>query len=116
MSAVLQQILDQHLPLPGLAAWAVRLPDFAVGQETFDDWFTADQVAQSFARLIQALEVLGRHQIVPLRLCWVFEGARVHLAARPDGACLALFAQNRQETPNPEIGRLLDSFLAVPEL
>jgi hypothetical protein len=114
--SVLQQLLDQQLPLPGVAAWAVRMPDLAVGQESFGDWFSADQVAHFLGRMIQAVENLRRHHLEPSRLCWIFEHARVHLAVRPDGACLALFVENRPELPTHEIGQLLDNFLALPEL
>lgn len=115
MSERLRQLLDQQLPLPGVAAWAVRLPDFAVGQESFVDWFSADQVAQFLARMIQALENLQRHHLQPQQLCWVFEHARVHLAARPDGGCLALFVENRPDVPADVIQDLLASFIALPE-
>ena len=116
MSAQLQQLLEQQLPQPGEAAWAVRMPDAAVGQETFGDWFSADQVAQVLARLTQAVENLNRHQFEPTRLSWVFEHARLHLAVRADGACLMLIVENRQDVPQTEIGQLLDSFLTLPEM
>lgn len=115
MSA-LQQLLDQQLPLPGVAAWAVRMPDLAVGQESFGDWFSADQVALFLDCMIQAVENLRRHHLEPSRLCWTFEHARVHLAVRPDGACLALFVENRPELLTQEIGQLLDNFLALAKL
>jgi hypothetical protein len=116
MSPQLQQLLDAQLPLPGVAAYAVRMPDFAVGQESFGDWFSADQIAQFLGRMIQTVENLRRHQIEPVRLCWVFEHARVHLAARPDGACLALFVEHRPDVPIAEISQILNGFLALPEL
>lgn len=116
MNSPLQNLLDQQLPLPGVAAWAVRMPDFAVGQETFMDWFTPDQVAQFLARMIQTVENLRRHHIEPLRLCWVFENTRIHLASRPDGGCLALFLENRKGLPSEQIQQLLTSFLELQEL
>lgn len=116
MSASLQQLLDAQLPLPGVTAWAVRMPDFAVGQQTFAEWFSPDQVAQFLGRMTQAIENLRRHHLEALRLCWVFEHARVHLAARPDGACLMLIVENRPDVPAAEIGQLLENFLALPQL
>ncbi len=116
MNSPLRQLLDAQLPLPGVAAYAVRLPDLAVGQESFGDWFTPDQVAHFLARMIQAVENLRRHQLDPVRLCWVFEHARVHLALRPDGACLALFVENRPDVQVEEITQLIKHFLTLPEL
>lgn len=116
MNSPLQQLIESRLPFAGVAAWAARMPDHAAGQESFVDWFSPDQLAQLLALMIQAAENLPRHHFEPQGLCWVFEHARVHLAARPDGAYLALFVENRPEVQAAAIQDLLASFRALPEL
>ena len=61
----------------------------------YSDWFTPAQVEQALSRLALAADSLGYHGIQPIRLCWVFEHTRIHLALRRDGACLAFFVENR---------------------
>ena len=102
-------------PLPGLAAWGARLADRSLVSGCCMDWFTSAQVEQALSRMALAAENLGQHGIHPARLCWVFEHARVHLARRPDGACLALIVQNRPGLPTAALNRLLDQFLSHDE-
>jgi hypothetical protein len=116
MSRALQDFLDPRLPLPGVAAWVARLADHSLAQEIFADWFTPGQLEQMLTRLVLAGENLARHQIQPVQVCWVFEHARIHLAARPDGAYLALFVENHAGLPTDALTQVLADFLALPQL
>jgi hypothetical protein len=116
VNSPLQQLLETKLPFPGLAAWAARLPDGAVGRESFVNWFTPEQLEQLIARLAQGAENLARHQLAPRRLCWVFEHARVQVAMRPEGACLALFLENRPGLPAGAVREVLEDFLTLQTL
>jgi len=114
MSAALRDFLAARLPLPGLAAWSARLADRTVTHECFVSWLTPAQIEQILARLALASEGLQHQHIHPIRSCWVFEPVRLYLAARPDGACLALFMENRPDLPRAATENLLDAFTALP--
>ncbi len=113
MKEALQALLDRNLPLPGLAACSARLPDRTYVTNCYGDWFAPAQVEQVLSRLALAADSLGYHGIQPVRLCWVFEHARIHLALRADGACLAVFVENRPGT-NPRVEGLLEGFVSLP--
>jgi hypothetical protein len=116
MKAALQQLIDRNLPLPGMAAWGVRLADRSCESRCYSDWFTAAQIEQALNRLVPAADGLASHGIKPTRLCWVFEHTRIHLALRSDGAGLALFVENRPGVANPKAEEVLESFLLLPEV
>lgn len=110
MKAVFQQFLDRNLPLPGVAACSVRLADRTYVSCCYSDWFTASQVEQVLNRLALAADSLGYHGIQPLRLCWVFEHSRLHLALRGDGACAIFVLENRPGDSHAKLEGLLEEF------
>ena len=75
--------------------------------------FGHESVEIGAARLALAADGLGYHGIQPVRLCWVFEHARIHLALRRDGTCLALFVENRPGVTNAELLGLLEEFAGL---
>ena len=113
MKVALGEFLDRHLPLPGVAAWCACLADRSLVHHSYTDWFTATQLEQTLTRLALAADGLGYHGIQPVRLCWVFEHARIHLALRRDGTCLALFVENRPGVTNAELLGLLEEFAGL---
>jgi len=114
MKEALQQLLDHHLPLPGIAACSARLVDRSFVSHCYGDWFTAAQAEQALSRLALAADSLGYHGIQPDRLCWVFEHSRIHLALRPDGACLAFFVENRPGIAAAKLEAVLEEFTKLP--
>jgi len=114
MKKALDDFLDGNLPLPGVAACSARLADRSFVSRCYSDWFTAAQVEQALNRLALAADSLGYHGIQPIRLCWVFERTRIHLALRRDAVCLAVFAENRPGVANPKLEGLLEEFAALP--
>ena len=114
MREVLQALLQNGLPQPGVAAWGARLPDHSVGSQCYSDWFTPAQIEQLVTRLALAAESLRTHRIDPVRLRWTFEHARIHLALRRDGACLALFVENRPDLSAAGLNGLIEGFIALP--
>jgi hypothetical protein len=116
MSETLQGFLDRSLPLPGVAACCVRLADRTYVTRCEGDWFGSAQVEQVLGRLALAADSLGYHGLQPIRLCWVFERSRIHLALRHDGACLALFVENRPGIVFERLENVLEAFRALPTL
>jgi hypothetical protein len=114
MKDTLQDFLDRNLPLPGLAACSVRLADRSFVSRCYSNWFTSSQVEQVLSRLVLAANSLGYHGIQPLRLGWVFEHSRIHLALRRDGACLAFFMENRPGVTDSKLEGLLEEFTRLP--
>lgn len=110
MREALQEFLDRRLPLSGVAAWCARLADRSLLSHCHTDWFSKEQLEQSLTRMALAADGLGYHGIQPVRLCWVFEHTRAHLALHRDGLCLALFVENRPGLAGPEIDDVLAEF------
>ncbi len=113
MKEALQTLVDRNLPMPGVGAYSARLADRTYVTQCYGDWFAPAQVEQALRRVALAADSLGYHGIQPVRLCWVFEHARVHVALRQDGACLALFVENRPGT-NPKLEAMLEEFTGLP--
>ena len=110
MKEALQAFLDRNLPLPGMAAYSVRLTDRTFLNHCYSDWFTTTQVEQVLSRLALAADSLGYHGIQPTRLCWICEHSRIHLTLRRDGACLAFFVENRPGVTNDKLLAVLEEF------
>ena len=113
MKEAIQALLDRNLPSPGVRACSVRLADRTYVTHCYGDWFAPEQVEQALSRLALAADSLGHHGIQPVRLCWVFQHARIHLALRRDGACLAFFVENRPG-PDAKWAELLEEFKSLP--
>jgi hypothetical protein len=112
----LQEFLARSLPLPGVGACSVRLVDRTYVTRCDGDSLTTAQVEKTLGRLALAADGLGYHGIQPERLCWVFEHSRIHLALRRDGACLALFVENRPGAGDGKVEDLLEEFRRLPSL
>ncbi len=116
MKDPLQEFLDRSLPLPGVAACSVRFADRTFVTRCDDSFFSAAQVEKILGRLALAADGLGYHGIQPTRLCWIFEHMCIHLALRHDGACLALFIENRAGSGNDRLDAVLEGFRALPAM
>lgn len=114
MKEALEGLIERQLPLPGVAAWSARLADRSLMSHCYTNWFTSSQVEQALTRLALAADSLGHHRIQPERLCWTFEHARIHLALRGDGACLAFFVENRADFPSAALETVLQEFMTLP--
>lgn len=117
MSSPLNTFLDERLPLPGIVACAIRLPDRSIVSRRDGDALTTAQVEQCLSRLAVAAEGLKRHRFEVKTLCWTFEYARIHLTRRLDGAALAVFSENIPgEPPNEGTQHLIAAFHELAEV
>jgi hypothetical protein len=114
MRQVCEEFLAARLPLPGLAACAIRLPDGMLMHQCFDRWLSPAQLRQAIAHLAHNQDSLGRYLIEPVRTVWSFEHLRIDLTLRPDRACLALFSQNRPDLQLDAIESVLWEFANLP--
>ena len=106
----LQQLMDRHGTLPGLAAWSARLPDGSIVWHCSRDWFTPKQLESALARLELAAADLASQGIEASTFCWNFERALVYFSMHAEGACLGLFVENRPATSRVPFDRLLEDF------
>jgi len=114
MSQILNDYLSSRLPLPNVAAWGARLSDRRLSSRSYKDWLPEPRIEQTVARLAQIAESLLQHDIRPLRLCWTFELARIHLAFRPDGNCLVIFLEKAPGAFEEHVQAILQEFLTLP--
>ena len=113
MKEALQALIERNLPLPRVAACSARLADRTYVTHCYGDWFSTAQVEQALSRLALAADSLGYHGIQPVRLCWVFEHTRIHLALRrtaPASPSLWRIGPG----PTTKLEALLEEFASLP--
>ena len=96
--------------MEGVIAWGARFPGSAASSHCYHGSLSVAQVEQGLDSLLVAAVNLGSHGIQPLQLCSVFEHLRIYLSLREDGACLALFVENRPAKATDALNRLLEEF------
>lgn len=89
-----EQFIEKHLPLAGIVACGMRLPDRSQVCRCFTDELTPAQMDQAVNRLTLAADSLNRHRLDANRFCWTFERMCVHLALRPDGTALIVLSES----------------------
>jgi hypothetical protein len=114
MSEVLKEFLEANLPVAGLAAWGMRLADGTVLARCCNAGLAVPQIEQMVNAIATAGRGLEPHGLQPVRLCWVFEHARLHLALRPEGVSLVLLMENRADHPSGEVERVIETFVQMP--
>ena len=113
MSTTLTTFIESRMPQPGVAAWVMRSSDGSFANCCYSDALSAAQIEQTLGGLAVAAESIRPHGIDHALLCWVFALWRMHVALRPDGACLVLFVENRPANVNIGHEGMMDEFLRV---
>lgn len=113
MNDSLKPFLETHLPMEGVVAWSARSPVFAPSSQSYHDWLSIGQIEQALDSLVLSAKNLASHGIHPLQLCSVFEHLRIYLSLREDGACLAVFVENRPTQATDALNRLLEDFRVI---
>lgn len=90
MSREIQKFLDASLPLPGVVACAVRLPDQSIVSRRDGDALTSAHVEQLMHRIILGMDGFKRHRLEPHTVRWTFDRACIHVSRRADGAVMAV--------------------------
>ena len=110
MKRAFEDFVQARLPVHGLAACVLRLPDGTVTDKCFTRWLSPPQIQQVFAELTDISDVLRQRQFAVTQLAWVFEHLRVIVRSRPDQACLGLFLENRPDLNLEEVEDVLAGF------
>jgi hypothetical protein len=113
MNDVLENFLLPRLPIVGVVAYSIQLPDRVLTTECLAKSLyptTAGNMLNSVVSSGRALLPAGQSAA---RYCWIFDCLRVYVAARPDGTCLALLVENN---PGAQMLRIQETLQAFVEL
>jgi hypothetical protein len=113
MNDAIENFLSSRLPIGGLAAYSLQLPDGPGETECLSKSLYPSSTAELLTRLVHSGRTLlpaGEH---PAQYCWTFECHRVYVAARPDGASLALLVENNPSAQLARVQHTLRDFLEL---
>ena len=87
MNEVLESFFSSRLPIVGLVAYSIQLPDRVLATECFSKSLYPSATEQMLSRVVHN----GRTLLPPgqgaARYCWVFECLRVYVAAHISRRC-----------------------------
>ncbi len=114
MNDALESFLMSRLPITGLAAYSLQLPERILATQCFSQSLYPSATEELLSGVIQGGRALLPAGERPARYCWMFEYLRVYVAARPDGACLAFLVENVAGAQMSRIQETLQAFLDLP--
>ena len=116
MSDIIEEFFSPRLPIGGVVAYSVQTPDQVLAVQCFSKSFYSSAAENLLSRVVHAgLTLLPGGQRAA-SYCWSFESLRVYVAARTDGACLALLVENGPAAQLLRIQETLQAFVDLPEL
>lgn len=114
MNVLPEDFLNQHLPLTGVVAAAVRGADRSITVRCDGNAMTRGQVEAIVGKLVHAADALKRRQVEATLACWAFEQARLYHVRRPDGAALVLVVACAGAQPaGGALGALIEAFASA---
>ena len=114
MSDALENFLLSRLPIVGLAAYSIQLPDRVVATECMSKSLLPAAAEQILTSLIQSGRTLLPTSKESAHYCWSFDRHKVYVAARADGACLAILVKNNPDGQGNRIQEALQAFVELP--
>jgi hypothetical protein len=115
MSDVIENFLSTRLPIGGVAAYSIQLPNAVLASQCFSKSLYPTSTEQMLTRVIQGGRTLLPCEDRAAQYCWTFEAHRVYVAARPDGLNLAFLVENNTSTQLARIKETLQAFLDLPD-
>src|SRR5262249_15620649 len=116
MSKSVEKFLSSYLPISGLAAYSVNLPNAVLVSECLSKSLYPASTAQMLTHVVQDGRTLlpsGEHAA---QYCWTCEGHHVYVAPRTDGVCLALLVENNPSVQMARVQEVLQGFIGLPEV
>jgi hypothetical protein len=115
MSESLANLVSARLPIVGLVAYSIHLPDRVLATECFSKSLYPSSTEQMLSGVVR----LGR-SLLPAaesgaHFCWVFECLRVYVAARSDDICLAVMVENNPGVQMVRVREMLQDFVELSE-
>ena len=114
MNDVLENFLAPRLPIVGVVAYSIHLPDRVLATQCFSKSLYPSTAEQMLTRLVASGRGLLPAGQSAARYCWIFDCLRVYVAARPDGTCLALLVENNPGAQVVRIQETLQAFVELP--
>ena len=93
----LAQWLEEHAPVEGALAAAVRGVDQSAASIGWADGFGAEALEHALRCVADLFPVLQHNRIPPGRVRWVYATVILHCERRTDGACLGVFTPRKLE-------------------
>jgi hypothetical protein len=115
MNDMLENFLAPRLPILGLVAFTIQSPDRVLATQCFSKSLYPTATGHLLTGVVHSARTLLPAGKATARYCWTFECLRVYVAARPDGACLALLVENNPGTQMVRIQETLQAFVELPE-
>lgn len=116
MSDSITNFLGSRLPIGGLTAYSVHLPNRVLESQCFSKSMYATSAEEMLNRVVQGGRTLLPAGKASAQYCWTFEVHHVYVAARPDGVCLALLVENNPGTQLARVHEILQGFLNLNEV
>jgi hypothetical protein len=116
MSDAIATYLASRLPIPGLAAYSVHLPNRLLEIQCLSKSLYPSSTEHMLGQVVQSGRALLPAGEKPVQYCWTFEAHRVYVATRPDGVSLALLVENNNNAKLPRVQETLQGFLDLTEL
>jgi len=104
--------LSPRLPIVGLVAYSIHSPEGEVEAHCLSKSLYPASSEHILRGCVQSSRNLLPAEEVAAQYCWVFECLRVYIAARADGAFLALLVENN---PGIQLGRIQEALQAFVE-
>ena len=114
MNDVLENFLALRLPIVGVVAYSIHLPDRVLATQCLSKSVypsAAEQMLNSVVASGRSLLPAGQSAA---SYCWIFDCLRVYVVARPDGTCLALLVENNPGAQVVRIQEMLQAFVELP--
>jgi hypothetical protein len=115
MSDQLENFLSSRLPIVGLVAYSIHLPDRVLATECFSKSLYPTTTEHMLNSVVQSGLTLLPADGCAAQYCWIFECLRVYVAARADGALLALLVENNPTVQMSRIEETLQAFVEMTE-
>ena len=116
MDNALQNFLLSRLPIVGVVGYSVQLPDRVLATQCLSKSLYPSATENMLTRLVHSGRTLLPAGEQAARYCWIFDCLRVYVAARADGACLALLVENNPGAQLLRIQETLQDFVELPAL
>ena len=103
MNQSLTNLVSSRLPIAGLLAYSIQLPDRVLLTQCVANALERSATEEMLASVVCNGRALLPTTQAPANYCWSFEQFRIHVSARADGTCLAVIVENH---PGVQLGRL----------
>jgi len=114
MSDALANLVLGRLPIVGLAAYSISLPDRLLVTQCLSKSLNASATEQMLDGVVRSGRTLLPIDQAAARYCWTFESLRIYVTARPDGICLALMVGNQPGIQMVRIQEMMQDFAQLP--